>query len=88
MEDFVKKRMRAIAIFTLLAIPPYIVCFLRHICMAGHIHHPPYSWREYMNDLLWIIIFSIVIVLSRKVRAKRRIFFSLAVFTSHFHELY
>jgi hypothetical protein len=75
MNDFVRKRMRGIAIFTLLAMPFYIFCFFQHICMAGHMHHPPYPWWDYMNDLFWIILFSVVIVLSRKVGAKRRLLF-------------
>jgi hypothetical protein len=28
-------------------------CFADHVCMAGHMKHPPYATGEYLGDALW-----------------------------------
>jgi hypothetical protein len=35
------------------AIASAVWCFRTHICMAGHMHHPPYSAWHYVGDAGW-----------------------------------
>ena len=39
----------------LLAVPGYVTCFLRHICMCGHLAHVEGSgwWWELASDSVW-----------------------------------
>ena len=69
-----ERRMKVVAILALLATPCYIICFLEHVCMAGHMHHPPYSLWQWINDFFWIICFSAVIVFSIKTKKLCEIF--------------
>jgi ankyrin repeat protein len=44
---------RLAAIACLAAIPFYWWCGAEHICMAGHMQHPPYPTWHVANDVLW-----------------------------------
>ena len=71
-----KTRLRTIAILSLLGTPSYILCYFWHICMAGHMQHPPYSLYHWINDCWWAVCFIAVSVFSVRLQAKRkRIFF-------------
>lgn len=48
----------------LVAVPCYIFCGLHHICMAGHMKHPPYPTLAWLNDGSWIAAMVIAAVLS------------------------
>jgi len=37
----------------LIGSPGFIFCGLAHICMDGHMQHPPYSFWHYLSDALW-----------------------------------
>ena len=37
------------------SIPFYIACGALHVCMAGHMQHPPYAWWQFGNDYVWSI---------------------------------
>ena len=69
------QRLRAVAILTVLGSPSYVLCFLWHVCIGGHMQHGPYSAIEWINDLLWTGCFAAVIVFSITVHAKRRAVF-------------
>ena len=66
-----QKRMRLIAWLWLIAIAPFAICAATHICMAGHMQHPPFPPWQWANDLLWAFCMSSVFVLSWRTRAKR-----------------
>jgi hypothetical protein len=67
--------MKTIAVLSLLAVPPYLFCFISHICMAGHMHHGPYPLYHWINDILWMGCLAGVFVFSLRTRAKRRMWF-------------
>ena len=56
-RDLRNVRRRIVAGAILLASPFYVFCGMNHICMAGHMQHPPYSMAHYANDVLWITCF-------------------------------
>ena len=44
-------------VLTLAGIPAYIFCEVAHLCMAGHMHHPPYPAWHFAVDLWWLATF-------------------------------
>jgi hypothetical protein len=50
----------------------YVLCFLSHVCMAGHMQHGPYHASDWINDLLWSGCFVSVGVFSVPLHRKRR----------------
>ena len=55
MKQFSKDRCRIIASLALLiGCPFYVLCAFRHICMAGHMQHPPYPAADLIIDAVWI----------------------------------
>ena len=46
-----------VSLAVLVASPLYVLCGLRHVCMAGHMQHPPYSVTDLMIDAIWMIAF-------------------------------
>ena len=38
----------------LLAVACYVICGLHHVCMAGHMQHPPYPLGDWLNDGAWV----------------------------------
>jgi len=47
----------------LIGAPFYVVCGISHVCMDGHMAHPPYAALHYINDLIWIASYGSVAVL-------------------------
>lgn len=51
------RRLRWLKVFaipvTLVGVVAYLFCAGRHICMAGHMDHPPYPLWHYANDAFW-----------------------------------
>jgi hypothetical protein len=41
----------------LLGFPGFVFCGLAHICMDGHMAHPPYAAWHYAIDVLWVCCF-------------------------------
>jgi hypothetical protein len=68
-------RIRMVGILTLAGTPSYVLCFLWHICMAGHMQHGPYPLYHGISDFWWAACFASVLVLSLTLRAKRRMIF-------------
>jgi len=54
-----KRRLRSFIVMggTLVATPLYVVCGFRHVCMAGHMQHPPYSAVDWGMDVAWLVGF-------------------------------
>lgn len=50
----------------LVSCPLYVLCGSRHVCMAGHMRHPPYPAIDLVIDAAWIIGFVLAGVLSWK----------------------
>ena len=71
------KRLKLIALLSLSGAPSYITCFMLHICMAGHMKHPPYFWYDFINHWLWMFCFGCVTILSFWLKSKRKWWFIL-----------
>lgn len=48
-------------VVTILPLSPFLLggigsvwCFIRHVCMAGHMHHPPYPEWHIWVDWSWV----------------------------------
>src|SRR5712691_7922949 len=41
----------------LVGLPAFVLCGLTHICMDGHMKHPPYPWWHFLSDGLWVTSF-------------------------------
>jgi HEAT repeat protein len=67
------------SIAILLAVPGYVICGLRHICMAGHMHHPVYPPIHWLNDVFWLCAMAVAAVFCWKsnLRFKRSVFLGL-----------
>ena len=65
-----KARLITVSILAIIGTVLYIICFFSHICMAGHLHHGPYSVFDWGNDLLWATCYAAVMVFSVPMRAK------------------
>ncbi len=74
------KRLKLIAILSLIGAPSYIACFMLHICMAGHMKHPPYFWYDCISDWLWMFCYGCVMIFSFWLHAKRKWWFLLGSF--------
>jgi len=69
------KRIKAVAVLTLLGTPSYVLCST-HICMCGHMEHGPYPRYHWASDIWWMLCFACVLVLSFNLRARgHRLFF-------------
>jgi hypothetical protein len=67
--------MRAVGILTLAGTPSFVLCFLWHICMAGHMQHRPYPLYQWISDVGWMACFTSVFVFSLRMNAKRQVLF-------------
>ena len=45
------------AILFLVGCPGFIFCFSSHICMEGHMQHPPFPLWHYISDSIWLILY-------------------------------
>jgi hypothetical protein len=55
---------RAAAVLLLASLPAYIACGALHICMAGHMQHPPYPAWQYATDGVWVVGLAVGAILS------------------------
>jgi len=46
---------RGAFVLALLGAAGFVSCYLRHICMEGHMKHPPYGAGEYWLDVAWTL---------------------------------
>ncbi len=75
----VRRKLSAIAV--LVATPFYVSCALNHLCMAGHMRHPPYHFWDHLGDGVWVVCFVLAIVLSLQSNLRlRRAFFGVTIF--------
>lgn len=51
-------------IMTFIGVPAYWFCWWHHLCMGGHMAHPPYPMWHYVNDCTWLITLPIGAVFS------------------------
>ena len=51
-------------------------CFHHHVCMAGHMQHPPYPSWHYALDVGWVLAVLLAAVWMRLVRASLCILFA------------
>ncbi len=70
-----QQRIRTVGILALAAVPSYVLCFLWHMCVAGHMQHGPYPWYQWASDIWWVTCFAAVSALCLTFRAQRRWFF-------------
>jgi len=55
-----RRRHRLVAGAALLAgTPGFLFCGLAHICMAGHMQHPPYPLWQSISDVFWCLAFAV-----------------------------
>lgn len=55
-------------------------CFFQHICVGGHMLHPPYSTGEYIADVAWTLALVAVPIVSWRWQLFGRFWwFTLAV---------
>ena len=55
-------RRLVVAIAILLVGPLYFICGTTHVCMAGHMQHPPYPLWQYLMDAAWVFAFIVAAV--------------------------
>ena len=72
---------RDLFVYTLviIAIPSYIWCASAHICMAGHLQHPPYPAIQWVSDALWAVCMVIAAAYAVRSGIKRKVFFIIAL---------
>ena len=56
---------------TLAGIPAFVFCGLSHICMDGHMRHPPYPWWHFAIDLQWVVFFVTAAIHVRQSELRR-----------------
>ena len=61
----------------LVAVPCYVICGLNHLCMDGHMEHPPYPSIDWLNDAAWVA----AMVLSAAAGWKSNLTFKRSVLT-------
>lgn len=64
-----------VAGLTLAGMPLYFACALLHICIDGHLRHPPYAALHFVSDCLWIYAFSVAMVLAFRSTLANRIWY-------------
>ncbi len=64
-----------VAGLTLAGMPLYLACALLHICMDGHLRHPPYAALHFVSDVLWIFAFAVAMVLAFRSTLANRIWY-------------
>lgn len=61
-----------VAGLTLFGMPLYLGCALLHICMDGHLRHPPYAALHFIGDFTWVCAFSVAMVLAYRATLPNR----------------
>lgn len=64
-----------VAGLTLAAMPLYLACALLHVCLDGHLRHPPYAALHFVSDCLWICAFAVAMVLAFRATLANRIWY-------------
>lgn len=67
------------AILFLVGCPGFVFCSLTHICMAGHMQHPPYPTWHLISDYIWLISYILAGVLAFRSNINFRKIFSILV---------
>lgn len=67
------------AVLVLIGSPGFVFCFMAHICMAGHMHHPPYPPWHFYSDYIWQISYILAGVLAFRSNISFRHIFSILV---------
>lgn len=70
-----RRRLKGVAILSLLGTPSYMLCSSRHICMAGHMQHGPYPVYQFVTDFWWMVCFAAVFAFSLRLKARRKMWF-------------
>jgi hypothetical protein len=65
-------RERFVGILFLAAIPGYFACVPIHLCVGGHMEHPPYPAIHWLLDASWVLLFSASAVMALATRSRRR----------------
>ncbi len=65
-----ERRLKTVAVLSLLGTPSFLLCFYWHVCMDGHMRHAPYPLYEYASDLWWSASFTSILVFSCRLRAR------------------
>ena len=68
-----KARLITVGVLTILGMPSYFACVVWHLCMAGHMQHPPYPIGQWVSDSWWISCFACVFVFSLRLHAKGKV---------------
>jgi hypothetical protein len=55
------------------------VCYATHVCMDGHMGHPPYTWPHHVLDVLWPLAAATVAAAAWALRVPHRMAISLIV---------
>ncbi len=69
------RRLKAVAILSLLGVPSYILNWARYICTDGYMQYDSYRYYQKINDIWWVTCFLAVFGLSFRLQAKGRILF-------------
>ena len=73
-------------ILALAASPTYYSC-RDHVCMCGHLKHPPYPINDYIGDAFWIVClslaFGLALLSNLRWRALLCVFISILFFTRY-----
>ncbi len=59
-------RRRVAAVLYLVGSVFYVVCGFTHMCMGGHMQHPPYPPSDYFTDGAWVTCYVGAIVISAR----------------------
>jgi len=74
------KRGKYIVTIFLIGVPLFLFCTLTHLCMRGHMAHPPYPTWHFINDWAWISIFVLCVVGVFRLDMRRKRWFLYGVF--------
>jgi hypothetical protein len=70
-----QNRICLVGTLTMAGTPSYVMCFLWHICIGGHMIHGPYPLYQCISDFWWMACFASVLVLSARMRSKEKALF-------------
>ena len=59
----------SIAVLLAVALACSTFCFDAHVCMVGHMDHPPYTIREYAGDALWVASLILSLIFLARIRS-------------------
>lgn len=61
----------------LLGMASYLLCYHLHVCMGGHMRHPPYPLADYLLDLSWVALILIPPFLFARAASRAALVFAL-----------